>query len=148
MNGAFVLTMIATRGERSADSAIGDLALHPQDSVLVEFARTRQPLVGTAAIALESVGAVRMGDLGSTDPRAPGVGVYEQRAESGAPTVIVRLGSISNARGPQVFDAGHTTLYVRRIARDGFAGGWASSAGSVFPPQESRGYFCAMRTGA
>ena len=105
-----------------------------------------QPLRGSAEVALEAVGAVRMGDLGAQDAVAPGIGVYEQRAPgTGVPTVVVRLGSASNARGPLVFDAGHTTLYVRRIDPDGFAGGWASSAGSTFPMREAQGYFCAVR---
>jgi hypothetical protein len=34
---------------------------------------------------------------------------------------------------------------VRRIGRDGFAGGWTSSAGSTFPPRRAAGYFCAVR---
>jgi len=144
MSGTFVLTMIATEGERSSDTAVGLIALHPQDSALAGIGSYQEALVGTTDIALESVGATRMGDLTATDPLAPGVAVYEQRV-AGSATVFVRLGSASNARGPAVFDAGHTTLYVRRIAEDGFAGGWASSAGSTYPMQEARGYFCAVR---
>ena len=95
-------------------------------------------LGGTAAIALDSVGAVPMGDLGATDPAAPGVAVYEQPAPAAAgsrlgPTVVIRLGAGSNARGPQPFDAAYTTLFVKQIGPDGFAGGWSSSAGSTFP---------------
>jgi len=139
--------MAATDGRLAGESTTGMMVLQAQDSALIELDRARQPIVGTADIALESVGAVRMGDLGATDPRSPGVAVYEQRPDGRAPTIVIRLGSASNARGPLVFDAGHTTLYVYRIAIDGFAGGWSSSAGSVFPPQEARGNFCAVRTG-
>jgi hypothetical protein len=146
MRGEFSLTMVATAGADSGRTAVGRVTLVSQDSGLIAAERAQQPLRGTAEIALEDVGAVRMGALGATDPRAPGVAVYEQRAPvTGVPTVVVRLGSASNARGPAVFDAGHTTFYVRRIAREGFFGGWASSAGSTYPRRRAEGYFCAVR---
>jgi len=145
MRGDFVLTMVATTGRMAGRSVTGRLSLVPQDSALLAVERATQPLRGTAAIALETVGAERLGDLAATAPDAPGVAVYEQRAADGTPTVVVRFGSESNARGPQAFDAGHTTGYVRQITSDGFAGGWSSSAGSVFPPRHADGYFCATR---
>ncbi len=148
MAGDFAFTMIATVGAQAGQSVTGRLSLQPQDSALVQVERASQPLRGTAEIALEQVGAVPMGDLGARDPTAPGVAVYEQRAPgSGMPTVVVRLGSFSNGRGPAAFDAGHTTLYVRRISREGFRGGWASTTGSRYPRRESQGYFCAERAG-
>jgi len=145
MRGDFVLTMVATSGPQSGQSVDGRLTLVPQDSALQAVERATQPLRGAATIALETVGAERLGDLAATAPDAPGVAVYEQRAADGTPTVIVRFGNESNARGPQAFDAGHTTGYVRQITPDGFAGGWSSSAGSVFPPRHAEGYFCAVR---
>jgi hypothetical protein len=146
MNGRFVLTMIATGGARTGQSATGMLTLLPQDSALLAAEGASQPLRGATDIAIDSVGAVRMGDLAADDPAAPGVGVYEQRApQTNMPTVVVRFGSGSNARGLRPFDAGHTTLYVRQITRDGFAGGWASSAGSTYPMRRAQGYFCAVR---
>jgi hypothetical protein len=148
MRGQFAFTMVATAGAKAGSTAVGRLWLEPQDSTLQSVERARQPLRGTADIALEDVGAARMGDLGARDPTAPGIAVYEQRPSgAGAPTVVVRLGSGSNARGPSAFDAAHTTLYVHRIGRDGFAGGWASNAGSAFPPRGAEGYFCAVRSG-
>ena len=148
MAGEFAFTMVATVGAQAGQSAIGRLSLQPQDSALVPVERASQPLRGTADIALEQVGAVPMGDLGATDPAAPGVAVYEQRAPgSGVPTVVVRLGSFSNGRGPEAFDAGHTTLYVRQISREGFRGGWASTNGARYPRREAQGYFCAERAG-
>jgi len=146
MRGDFVFTMVATWGERSGQSVTGRLSLVPQDSALQAVERATQPLRGTATIAVEAVGASRLGDLAATAPDAPGVAVYEQRAADGTPTVILRLGDQSNARGPQAFDAAHTTGYVRQIAADGFAGGWSSSAGATFPPRNAQGYFCAVRT--
>ena len=145
MRGDFVLTMVATSGAHAGRAVTGRLSLVPQDSALQAVERATQPLRGTAAIALEAVGAERLGDLASAAPDAPGIAVYEQRAADGAPTLVIRLGSESNARGPQAMDAGHTAAYVRQITPDGFAGGWSSTAGSVFPPRGAEGYFCAVR---
>jgi hypothetical protein len=145
MRGAFRLTLVATTGAAAGRSVVGHLTLQPQDSALVQLERSTQPLRGGTDIDVEAVGAVRMGDLAAAGASAPGVAVYEQRNGGGAPTVVVRLGSASNARGAQPFDAAHTTLFVRRIGRDGFAGGWTSSAGSTFPPRRAAGYFCAVR---
>lgn len=149
MAGRFTITMVATGGAQAGQTVSGALTLVPQDSALLaagpEAAGATQPLRGTVAIALGQVGAVRMGELAADDPRAPGVGVYEQRAPDGAPTVVVRLGAASNARDAQAFDAGHTTLFVRSITAEGFAGGWTSSGGSTFPIRRAAGYFCAVR---
>jgi hypothetical protein len=145
MRGDFVLTMVATTGAKSGASVTGRLSLVPQDSALQSVERATQPLRGTATIDIEAVGAVQMGSLAATAPDAPGVAVYEQRSADGTPTVLLRFGEQSNARGSQAFDAGHTTGYVRRITPDGFAGGWSSSAGSVFPPRHADGFFCAVR---
>jgi hypothetical protein len=145
MRGDFVFTMVATAGARSGKPVTGRLSLVPQDTALQAVERATQPLRGTASIALESVGAARPGDLAATAPDAPGVAVYEQRAADGTPTVILRFGNESNARGPAGFDAAHTTGYVRSITADGFAGGWSSNAGPTFPMRAAEGYFCAAR---
>lgn len=145
MRGDFTLTLVATAGPDSGRSVAGSLSLAPQDSALRSVERATQPLRGTATIALEEVGAVRVGDISATAPDAPGVAVYEQRSANGAPTVLLRLGNESNARGPQPIDPAHTTFYVRRITADGFAGGWSSGAGSTFPSRFAEGFFCAVR---
>jgi hypothetical protein len=146
MGGAYRFTMVATDGVRAGRTVSGRLELTPQDSTLLQVEGAAQPFRGTTDVAVDSVGAVRMGDLAAADPSAPGVAVYEQRAPTGTLTVVMRLGSASNARGLQPFDAGHTTLYVRRISDAGFAGGWASSAGSTYPIRQAHGYFCAVRS--
>jgi len=145
MRGDFVLTMAASGGGNAGQSVSGRLSLSVQDSAVLASGGAMQLLIGTADIALEAVGAVRMGDLTGADGRGPGVAVYESRPADGAPTVVVRLGSASNARGPEAFDAGHTTLNVRQISARGFAGGWSSGAGSTFPLRQSQGFFCAVR---
>jgi len=146
--GTFDFTLVATDGARAGRSVTGRLQLVPQDSGLMAVEGAMQSFRGATDVVPDSVGAVRMGSLAAADPNDPGVAVYEQHAPSGALTVVVRLGSASNARGPQPFDAGFTTLFVRRIADAGFAGGWRSSAGSTFPIRQAQGYFCAVRAKA
>lgn len=148
MTGAYDFTMVATEGARAGRSVTGRMELVPQDSALMAVEGAQESFRGTTDVALDSVGAVPMGSLVSPDASAPGVAVYEQRSATGAVTVVMRLGSASNARGPQPFDAGFTTLFVRRIAEAGFAGGWRSSAGSTFPIRQAQGYFCAVRAKA
>ncbi len=145
MAGDFILTMVATGGPRAGRTVTGTLTLVPQDSALRQVERATQPLRGAAEIAVDSLGATRPGDFAAPNPEAPGVAVYEQRAPNGTPTVVIRFGQESNARGAQIFDAANVTGFVKRITADGFAGGWSSSAGSVFPRREAQGYFCAVR---
>jgi len=143
--GSWTLTMVATAGARAGRSVTARLELVPQDSGLMAVEGASQTFRGTSDLAPDSVGAVPLGSLASQDPAAPGVAVYEQRAATGAVTVLVRLGAGANARGPQPFDAAFTTLFVRRITAADFAGGWRSSAGSTFPIRQAEGYFCAVR---
>lgn len=145
MSGRFVLTLVGTGAPGRTIGGYIVLREAP--------ARTPGPapgartaLIGTTDIHLESVGALRLGDTGSSDPRAPGVAVYEQRPASGAPTVTARIGSHTTAAptpGLQQIEGSYTVLFVRRITSSGFAGGWQSGDGR----NEVRGHFCAERVG-
>ncbi len=148
MAGTYDITLVATGGARAGKAVSGRMELVPQDSAWVAVEGAQESYRGTTDVVPDSVGAVQMGSLASADASAPGVAVYEQHAPSGAVTVVMRLGSASNARGPQPFDAGFTTLFVRRMTTAGFAGGWRSSAGSTFPIRQAEGYFCAVRAKA
>jgi len=152
--GTYELAIAATDGPRAGQSVRGRLVLRRQDSSLIRvpFADTAvvitQPVIGGTDVDPLAVGATRMGDLASSDPpSAPGVGVYVNARSSGAITgVIIRLGSASNGRGPQAIDAGHFTLFVRRVAAGGIWGGWTSNPGAGgFVRPDARGYFCAVR---
>ena len=113
---------------------------HPDTSVLVS-----QPTIGQLDLALEDVGATRMGDPMAANDTMPGVGFYVTRLRNGEVRgVVARVGSGSNARGMMLFDGGYFALYVRSIATDGIAGGWASAPGGTIG-QEARGHFCAVR---
>jgi hypothetical protein len=149
MAGRFVLTMTATGGAQSGRSVAGYLTLREAPAgTPAPAANARTALIGTTDVILESVGALRLGDTGAEDARAPGVAVYEQRAANGAPTVTARVGSHTTAAptpGLQQIEGSFTVLFVRRIEGSGFAGGWQS--GGPEPGATAQGYFCAARIG-
>jgi hypothetical protein len=149
MAGRFVLTMVATAGPQNGRNVAGYLALRePPAGTAGPAQGTRTALVGTTDIILESVGALRLGDTGAEDPRAPGVAVYEQRAASGVPTVTARIGSQTTAAptpGMLQLEGAATVLFVRRIGNGGFQGGWQSTGPE--PGNRAQGHFCAVRVG-
>jgi hypothetical protein len=101
------------------------------------------PLYGTAKLALETVGAVRLGDLESSDPTQPGVAVLEQRfsdADS-PPNITLRFGSLANQRAVTRFDGGYMALRVGWVEPGAFGGTWESG---VQGPSAG-GHFCAFR---
>jgi hypothetical protein len=149
--GDHLLVMVSTSGEREGRRAAGALELVPHDSasryvvrpgVAVDSSATI-PLFGATDISIEDVGAVRLGDLGSLDPRSPGVAVLEQRRPgAGSPLdLVVRLGSLANRRDIQRFDGGYTALTVRWLEDDAFGGSWESGVSGPV----AGGYFCVYR---
>jgi len=147
MAGRFVITMVATGGAQRGQSVAGYLTLRIAPAgTPPPSASARTALVGVTDVRLETVGALRLGDTGAEDPRAPGIAVYEQLAANGTPTVTARVGSATTAAptpGLVAIEGPYTALFVRRIAADGFAGGWSSGDGT--PESETRGHFCAVR---
>jgi hypothetical protein len=148
--GDYRLVMVATGGAQSSHAVTGELRLVPHDAEARYMRRPdgspepglQLPLYGSADIALDRVGAVKLGDLGSTDPMRPGVVVLEQRVpqDGSAPDITLRLGSLANQRDVTRFDGGYTALRVRWVVNGRFGGTWESG---VRGP-EARGYFCAF----
>ena len=137
MAGTYSLTLMS--GAEMPVSAEGRLTLAEVPAALREMGGAATPLAGSTDVDVQAVGALRMGDLGSTDPNAPGVLVIET-----APTnILLRLGSESNRRDEASFDGGYTILTVHRIANGGFDGNWRSGSRDG----TTRGYFCARPTG-
>jgi hypothetical protein len=137
LEGEFLLQMSAVEGPRAETAAEGTLTLIRRDSASV-------PFYGWTSIDVESIGAHRLGDPASRDPSAPGVLVLTGPATegaTGAPAIVLRLGSQANRADIIRFDGAFTALYVRWIEEDGFGGDWASG---VRGP-EATGDFCAMR---
>lgn len=153
LSGTYAVTFVATAGLRSGHTIAGQLTLRPQDPSLVttlphDGTVITQPFIGQLDMELDSIGAVRMGDPMAADSSLPGVAFYVSHRPNGeASGVIGRVGSASNSRGPSGMDAGHFTLFVRRISADGIWGGWTSNPGAGgFITPDARGHFCALRT--
>lgn len=136
--GRYRLTLVATSGPDSGSRVQGDLTLASGSR---EAGPVSPALVGTARIAVERVGAVETGDLGSTDPMRPGVMVFHKTTGDSA-WIMLRLGSESNRQDQQAFESAYTVLDVRQVSESGFAGSWKSGVtGTV-----AEGYFCAILT--
>ncbi len=151
--GEYTLTMVGGAEGDAAASAQGTLILHQQSADLRQFSgsdgsaipRVVAPLFGTTDVGVEAVGALRVGDLSSTDPAAPGVLVIESEIAQG-PSILLRFGSDANRRDMVRFDGGFTVLEVREIGDDGFSGTWTSGAWtSGARGRTTGGYFCAER---
>lgn len=147
LQGRFIITLVADAGPRRGQTAAGYVTLRNAPAGTPgPGANARTVLVGVTDVGLEIVGALRLGDTGSEDARAPGVAVYEQRTQS-ALTVNARIGSLITTPptpGERAIEGSYTVLYVRHIAAGGFAGGWASAEGGTMG-NEARGHFCAVR---
>ena len=146
--GEYSLTMVAGDEGAETGSVEGGLVLRDQSTDLRHFAGSdgsaipgvASPLLGTTDIAVQVVGALRIGDLSSADPAAPGVLVIESQTAQG-PSILLRFGSDANRRDMVLFDGGFTVLELSEVGDNGFKGTWTSGA------QRSRktGYFCAER---
>ena len=144
--GDWRLTLVATTGPSAGRVAQGLVALRSQEESLRRVDRpgpatVMVPAVGSTDLPVEEVGAVRMGDLGSADPRQPGVSIWVSRGADGGVSAVLRIGQQEIGTARQPFDAGYTVLYVRRVTGAGFAGGWASG----ITDEAASGHFCAVR---
>lgn len=147
LGGEYDLTLVATKGDRAGERAVGRLALRPHEGDMRTVTdpsgrpvpNTTSPLYGTTDVALDLVGALELGDTESMDPASPGVAVIQRTGDS--TSITVRLGSVANRRDITRFDGGFTALYVKAIDGNRFAGDWASGRRG----REAEGYFCAVR---
>ncbi len=144
--GEYVLTMVGGAEGDDPASVQGALALQDQLEDLRQFSGSGgdaipgvlSPLFGTTDVGVEGVGALRVGDLSSVDPAAPGVLVIESKTAEG-PSILLRFGSDANRRDVVRFDGGFTVLELTEIRDDGFSGRWNSGAQGP----RAAGYFCA-----
>ena len=134
LTGSHAVTLIATAGDSAGRATTGRLDLS-------QGSRPDAVLVGGGELALEAVGALRLGDLATSADSAPGVLVMQSGADR--PTILLRLGSEANAAGVVRFDGGYTVLEVLRVDAGGFAGSWRSGVSS----DAATGHFCARRRG-
>ncbi|HET7461809.1 MAG TPA: hypothetical protein VFJ82_11205, partial [Longimicrobium sp.] len=141
------LTLAATRGPRAGRSVTGRLRLAAYARPVQGPGNVLYSLHGSAALALDSVGASAPGDPGATDPARPGVRVIEwQRADgaSSRPQVTLRFGAGANGPDTGQIEGTHLALFVDSVAPAGFYGRWDSGT----PDQRSAGHFCAERVAA
>ena len=144
--GDYRLTMVEKVDGTPARTVEGSLVLLTQVESLRRFEGSAggsipgvtSPLFGNTDLNVEAVGAVRVGDLSSLDPAAPGVLVIESETGTG-PSILLRLGSDANRRDLVRFDGGYTVLTVIEIEAGSFTGTWSSG---VRGPG-SDGFFCA-----
>ncbi|HEU4559395.1 MAG TPA: hypothetical protein VFS20_16170 [Longimicrobium sp.] len=142
--GGYRLTLVATQGPRAGKSVTGELRLQAYDRPAQ--IGTRYPVRGTAAIALDSVGAQAPGDIGSASAARPGVLGMEWRRSGGAmpdprPQLTLRFGA--DANGPETgrIEGVYMALQVDSITTGGFAGRWNSGVEN----HRAGGHFCANR---
>lgn len=149
--GSYRLVLVTEDGDGTRRTAAGTLRLETNPPGLRRLSAAGAaaedavsvPLHGWAAIDLQPVGALEIGDLGSQDPLSPGVLVLEQRPAFAAPVAItLRLGSIANRRtGQTAVDGGYTALHVTRVEESGgFSGTWISGVHA----KRVEGHFCAV----
>ena len=151
--GEFQITLVATFGKRQGARLQGSMTLTNHEPSMRHYIRSngsvdpslKMPFYGTLDAALDSVGAVTPGDLSSTDPFRPGVSVVETRGgegDGGLESVFLRLGSLANIRGVELFDGGFTALEVQELKPGGdFFGHWRSGVNGI----DAEGYFCAIK---
>ena len=144
LEGEYSLRLVATLGPRRGSTAGGRLTLVTNEasaggeSDTAAPASFTRPFRGTVEVKLDEVGAVAPGDLGATDPAAPGVLVMEAPGR-----VILRLGSEANRTDVRRFDGAFTALRVQQVSDEGFRGTWQSGGAG----QAASGHFCAERSG-
>jgi hypothetical protein len=152
--GDWRLIVVAREGDAVGTEQNASLTLMPHEPAMRQIPgfdgepmpEASAPLYGSTDLDLEALGGLRMGGLDSSDPAAPGVGVYETRSADGSrpASIVLRLGSEANRRGSAALDGGTSVLRVTRIGDDGFAGTWRSQ---VNAQTVAAGWFCATPAG-
>lgn len=144
--GTWQLTLVAGSGSMAGRREQGALTLQAQDTALRRVDRpgattVTVPVIGTTDIALEQVGAVRMGDVRSADPLQPGVAMWVSQTPDGSVSAVMRIGQEAIRSNLVRFDGGYTVLFLRQVSVNAIRGGWASGVST----ETASGYFCAER---
>ena len=116
LSGDFFLTLVATSGTRSGNTAHGTVTLFDNPDPLRRLAGiggnpvpgVTVPFYGTADIDVTEVGALPLGSTTSDDPLQPGVLVVQDNSDdlTTARSLVLRLGTDVNRRGATPFDGG------------------------------------------
>ena len=147
--GQWRLTLVATSGRMAGRVAQGNLTLIAEEESLRRVDRpgpnvVTVPVVGSTDLSVEEVGAVRLGDLRSADPRRPGTSIWVSIGPDGGTSAVMRVGQEEIGTRLQPVDAAYTVLYLRRVSGSAILGGWASGGGGG-AGEVASGHFCAAR---
>jgi hypothetical protein len=147
VTGRWRLEMVDVTGDSSGRRVIGSLALRAQDSVSQRVVRPGMtgvtvPVIGDAEIALEQVGAARIGDVSSLDAKRPGLSIWVSPASTNTVSAVMRIGEEEIQSDLVRIDGGFTALYIRQVSATAIRGGWASGVTAT----RASGYFCADRS--
>lgn len=147
--GSWRLTLVAASGPMARRSVQGTLTLRALDSALRRVDRpgpqtVTVPVIGATDLALEQVGAQRVGNVQSVDPQRPGVAIWVSQGQDGGVSAVMRIGEEMIHSSLVRFDGAYTALYLRQVSANGIYGGWASGVTG----QEAAGHFCAVRVGS
>jgi len=146
LSGSWRLTLVAGSGSKAGQSVEGALTLRAQDPALRSVDRpgpttVTVPVIGTTDIVLEDVGAVRIGDVRSTDSLQPGVTIWASQSPDGVVSAVMRIGQEVLRSDVVRIEGGYTALFLRQVSVNAIRGGWASGVTT----EEAKGYFCAER---
>jgi hypothetical protein len=144
--GTWRLTLVASFGSMTGQSVQGEMTLRGQDSLLRRVERPGStvvtvPVIGAADIALEAVGARRIGDLQSLEPARPGLAIWVSHGADGGVSAVLRIGQEEIHPTLLQIEGAYTVLYLREVSSDAMRGGWASGV----MQEEAHGHFCAER---
>jgi hypothetical protein len=145
--GSWRLTLVATAGPKAGTRVEGTMTLQARDPAVrrMESPGTTAitvPIFGTTDIALEDVGAVRIGNVQSADSAQPGLAIWVSTAADTAVSAVLRIGQEALRTDIVRFDGGYTALFLRQVSATSIRGGWTSA---VTPMESSSGHFCAVR---
>jgi hypothetical protein len=145
--GSWRLTLVAATGPKAGTRVEGKMTLQARDPAVrrMESPGTTAitvPIFGTTDIALEDVGAVRIGNVQSADPAQPGLAIWVSTDADTAVSAVLRIGQEALRTDIVRIDGGYTALFLRQVSSASIRGGWTSA---VTPSESSAGHFCAVR---
>lgn len=145
--GRWRLTLVAATGPKAGSRVEGTMTLQARDPAVrrMESPGTTVitvPIFGTTDVALEEVGAVRIGNVQSADSSQPGLAIWVSEVPDRSVSAVLRIGQEALRTDIVRFDGGYTALFLQEVSSSSIRGGWKSA---VTPMESSSGHFCAVR---
>jgi hypothetical protein len=145
--GSWRLTLVATAGPKAGTRVEGTMTLQARDPAVRRMESPGStvitvPIFGTTDVALEEVGAVRIGNVESADSSQPGLAIWVSEVPDRSVSAVLRIGQEALRTDIVRFDGGYTALFLQEVSSSSIRGGWKSA---VTPMESSSGHFCAVR---